>query len=104
MWKGCEDISQETHQYISRRTLSGDIMDTVLDSPIETKFHILPDTGTFLLVVSNCVGYLITSAVFTAPHPAQAVTKYSFCLLIKKEHMSKYLNIHPIVEDSTYCF
>ena len=43
-------------------------------------------------------GYIVTIVIFSSPYMGN-MTKFGLCLIMKLEHMSRYLVMHHIVED-----
>ena len=115
--------------YATKHALCGEIskMDAAEPPPPITKFHVFPDLGTaphphlryppkrqrgkylteiFLsndgicleIALSTMAGYIVTIVIFSSPYMGN-MTKFGLCLIMKLEHMSRYLVMHHIVED-----
>eukprot|EP01087_Luapelamoeba_hula_P009883 TRINITY_DN2584_c0_g1_i3.p2 TRINITY_DN2584_c0_g1~~TRINITY_DN2584_c0_g1_i3.p2 ORF type:complete len:248 (+),score=46.40 TRINITY_DN2584_c0_g1_i3:59-802(+) len=91
LWNGIEQLEDEVQLKTARHSLSGELGDEEkLDSNIESKFHVFSEFG-----------YIMATQLFTAPFRG-AITKFSFCLIIRNHFMARYLLLHPTIKNHMY--
>eukprot|EP01116_Phalansterium_solitarium_P021974 TRINITY_DN7074_c0_g1_i2.p1 TRINITY_DN7074_c0_g1~~TRINITY_DN7074_c0_g1_i2.p1 ORF type:complete len:627 (-),score=237.14 TRINITY_DN7074_c0_g1_i2:161-2041(-) len=107
LWDGVERITDELQSYASRHTLvSGDSPPPPAvphvappSGPIDTKFHVFSDLG-FMIVACVFDALPLSDAAAAGPcPPVQQPVRHSLALVVRTEHLARYLHLHSVVDD-----
>ena len=87
IWKGCEDLLPDTHEAVARYALMEDLERAEALHHPESKFNVLADWD-----------IIAASAIFTGFY-RQHLSGFAFSIMWRKRFLSRFLEIHEIVEE-----